>query len=208
MRAFSLIEMMVVVAIIGVVAALAVPSLLPEIHKAQLNGAADGAANMLARARTEAMASRRCTRVVVQDPGATTGRRLAVERLNNFNCESPAAGTRINAGQNLWVEIDWLVPESNNVTYTFAGGDGGQWPTEPGGNELRFRPNGRVFSAGTLDSNPADDLTNDDAVLVVKHSQLASGATVRILVDGNGLICAMPRGVPPPGGPANFSCPN
>lgn len=207
MRAFSLIEAMVVVAIIGVVAALAVPSLLPEIQKAQLDGAASSAANLLARARTEAMASRRCTRVVVQNPGATTGRRLSVQRLNNFDCESPANGTRIDATQNLWIEVDWLIPESANVSFSFAGGDGGRWPAAPG-TELRFRPNGRVYSAGTLDNDPANDLTDDDAVLVVMHSALTLPGTTRVLVDGNGLICALPRGVAPPGGPTNFSCPN
>src|SRR3990172_9997317 len=63
LRAFTLLEMMVVVAILGVFFALAVPVLTPEVHKAQLDGASDVVASFVARARSQAMESKRCTRV-------------------------------------------------------------------------------------------------------------------------------------------------
>lgn len=203
MRAFSLIEVMVSVAIVGIVAALAVPSLLPEIHKAQLEGATESAANVFARARMEAMLAKRCTRIRLVDP-----RTLIAEVLNSFDCESPANNKRVDTSLALWLEIDTLRPESPSVTFTFAVGSGGQLPAHPGG-EVRFRPNGRVYSGDGTASAPTLDLTNDDGIFVVQHTKLSLASTTRkILIDGTGLICALPRGVTPPVvAGTNYRCP-
>jgi Tfp pilus assembly protein FimT len=58
-----LIEVMMVVAIIAIMAAVAVPNLLPEVHKAHVGGGAEVVAAAVARARSEAMVSKRCVRV-------------------------------------------------------------------------------------------------------------------------------------------------
>lgn len=201
-RAFSLIEMMVVVGMLGVLAALAVPTLVPEVHKAQLNGDTEAAANFLARTRAEAMRSKRCTRVLV------TASELTAQRLNSFNCDTATPTQLIDGGAPAFIEIDSLKPEGRGVRYSIAGADGGRVPDQPGGTEIRFRPNGRVFSNDALANTPV--LTNDDAVLVVLHLRLPTGSPGRrkILVEGNGLICALPRGEDPSGASPNFSCPD
>src|SRR5687767_3634267 len=76
-RAFSLIETMIVSSIIMVLAAIAVPQLLPEVQKAHLDGAAEATAAFLARARNEAMLSKRCVRVWVD---STNPRRIVSEK--------------------------------------------------------------------------------------------------------------------------------
>lgn len=196
MRGFSLIEVMVAVAILGVFAALAVPSLLPEVHKAQLNGATEGAAGFLARARAEAMLSKRCVRVrVVAGPPTE----LVMERVNSFDCErdTPIAPF-IDGSVNPFIELARLKPESPSVTYTLA-----VVPADPSG-ELRIRPNGRSFS---IDGGATPTLNNDDAVFDVRHALITAGSdTRRILYNGNGLICATARGQALVGGP-DFSCP-
>ena len=212
---FSLIEVMIAVAILGVIATLAVPQLLPEVFKAQREGAAESAANLLFRARSEAMSSRRCVRVFIETPT-----KLTVERLNSFDCDkAPATSPKI-AGTAVWIPVDSLTSESPNITFSVAAADGGRVGAQtvtgatPGGsggggafdrNEIRFRPNGRLFSNNVTGTTPVPVLNDDDAVLVVKHNSLT--AARKVLVDGNGLICTFAPGVTPPGTAPDFFCP-
>jgi prepilin-type N-terminal cleavage/methylation domain-containing protein len=206
-RAFSLVESMVVVAILGVIAALAVPQLLPRVHMAQLDGATQGAADFLARARTEAMVSKRCVRVRVTLPGgAAAGTTLVAERDNSFDCEANTpAGPFIDGSASAFVQFDTFTAESKKILFSFAVADGGRFPAEPATNELRFRPSGRVFGKNEP-APPTPKLDDDDALLVVKHPLITGTSGFRkILVDSNGLICTFRRGVSPAG--PNFACP-
>ncbi len=72
-KGFSLIEVMVVVAIIAVIAAVAVPNLLPEVHKAHVAGGAEIVAAAVARARGEAMLSKRCSTTTGSVNGVPAG---------------------------------------------------------------------------------------------------------------------------------------
>ncbi len=197
MRAFSLIEAMVAVAILGVFAALAVPSLTPEVFKAQLNGAAESAAGFVAHARAEAMLSKRCVRVRV-DAGPPT--QLVMERVNSFDCESATpAAPFIDGTLNPFIEIARLVPESPAVSFALT-----EDPATPA-NELRIRPNGRSFSN---DGGANPTLNNDDAVFDVTHARLAGAdGRRRILYNGNGLLCLTARGQDLLGASPDFSCP-
>jgi prepilin-type N-terminal cleavage/methylation domain-containing protein len=215
LRAFSLIEVMVVVAILGVVAALAVPNLLPEVHKAQLNGDSEAAANFIARARAEAMYSKRCTRVSiggnpngVVPPANTSGTQLVAERLNSFDCDSNNPTFKIDGGQTIWVQFDFLNTTTSKGLWSFVAADGAVLPSEPGigtSPEIRFRPNGRVFSDGALTNVQGTlqgELNTARAVLVVKHSLLqqdfnATAAQRVIVVQSNGLVCILDRGTAP-----------
>lgn len=216
-RAFSLIEVMVVVAIVGILAALAAPSLLGEVQKAKLQASTDTVAAFLLRAQNEAMVSRRCVRVRVTAPQS-----LVADRLDTFDCDNdPVSASRIStsaapAAGNLFVPVATLNLDTRSVAVTFDGTLGSRVPDEskaatpaPGGtgNEIRFRPNGRVFSSDT-------NLNDDDAILVLRHATLAVGGLgnqQKILVNGHGLLCVLKRGIDPPAaasGAPNFDCPN
>lgn len=204
-RAFSLIEVMVVVSILGVLAALAAPSLLIEVQKATLTSTSDSVASFIVRAQNEAMVSRRCVRVRV----TAGGRELVADRLNTFDCDNdPASASKIDGTANVFVPVAKLKLESSALVVTFDGTDGSVVPDEcdpaPGGagNEIRFRPNGRVFSSDNV-------LTDDDGVLTVRHTTMPAGGDQNrqlVLVNGHGLICVLKRGEALTGAP-DFDCP-
>lgn len=218
LRGFTLLEALVTVAIIGIVAAIALPSMLPEVQKATLEGGAENVASFIARARSEAMTGKRCVRVWIP---STALSEVVAERLNNFDCDNNptalpgGAGLGIDGTSAVWIELARLRLDSKRLTVaitqapnssraaSLAPGSSVGTPAGFTGDEIRFRPNGRVFS------NDAGVFTNDDGIVTVTHGSLASGGTKQILVDGNGLICTMPRGATPPvdGAAPNFKCP-
>ena len=202
--AFSLLEVMVVVAILGVMVALAGPNLLTEVQKTTLSASAEQIAAFLTRAQVEAMVTRRCVRIRQTEPQV-----LVAERLNVFDCDNnPATAPRISSADEFhFLEFSRMVLDSKQVTIIYDNTSGSRIPNEclsaPGGtsHELRFRPNGRVFSND-------GDLTNDDAVLIVSHGTLQDTPnTQKILVNGQGLICVLPRGLDPLGSGTDLSCP-
>jgi prepilin-type N-terminal cleavage/methylation domain-containing protein len=158
-RAFTLLESMVTVAVLGIVAALALPNLTPMIHRLQLSRAGSAVAAFVSQAQTRAMADRRCTRVRV------VAGELVSEVANVFDCgdslnaaETIATATRITgvALDPPWLPIRTLAFE-HNLAVSFAGGT----PVELPG-ELRFRQSGRVWSSdqtvmhyGRICSHPA-----------------------------------------------------
>jgi len=223
LRAFTLLEMMVVVAILGVFFALAVPVLTPEVHKAQLDGASDVVASFVARARSQAMESKRCTRVFLNT--TATPNIIVAERLNNFDCDTAPqtlpGGLGIDGTNQVWIEFArYTMPAPSVTISTF------QQPGEltgacigcvadgavgyPAANrEIRFRPNGRIWTnvtsmAATATCTDCDD----DAVLQVDHIRL--GSFRRILINSNGLICRYQRDAlmsPAAAPPQDYVCP-
>jgi prepilin-type N-terminal cleavage/methylation domain-containing protein len=186
-RAFSLIETMVVVAIVGVVAAIALPSLLPMREHVVLGGSTDLAATAFARARAEAMAQKRCARIRV------AGASALVEVLNRFDCDvDPSSAPAASPGP-LWIEAARFRFDSDVSIDVLRAPEGSPGPGgDPG--ELRFRPNGRVFGQD-------DDLTNDSALYEVSSPV----GFHRLLVQGNGAMCVLKS--PPLDTPAGPECP-
>ena len=198
-RAFSLVEVMVVVAILGVITAIAVPNVLPQVQFAQLQGAAEGYGNFIARVRTEAMVSKRCVRVIIN------GNTLEAWRWNTYDCEvMPDAtltpGPFIDPAAGALILFDKFKPESPNITIVLFDA-----PAEPNnGSEVRFRQNGRVFGK-TEAAPPTPRLTDDDALFRVGHSKLPASNFYHVLIQGNGLVCVFRRGQTPAGPP--YFCP-
>ena len=199
MRAFSLIEMMLVVGILAVLAAIAVPAMGPYVDAAKLEGSAEAVASLVSRAQAEAMAAKRCTRIRLADDHT-----VVAERLNSWDCDVDST-TLILAGSPQWIEFDRLVvtdgvieveldPVPSETTAAALGG------TEV--DQIRFRPSGRLFSADL-------DVTDDDGVLKLSHTHMSGGLadTKKVLVEAQGLVCVLDRGVDPNGASPNFGCP-
>lgn len=81
LRGVTLLEMMVVVAMLGILAALAVPNVQPAVRRAKLRGAAEEIAGFLDDARHRATSQGRCFRVRVV--GSNT---LLMERRSSVDC--------------------------------------------------------------------------------------------------------------------------
>jgi prepilin-type N-terminal cleavage/methylation domain-containing protein len=192
-RAFSLIEAMVTIAIVGIIAALALPSVLPLRASAQLLGNSDLVATTLVRARFEAMAQKRCVRFRAETPTTVT-----LELLNAFDCdEDPGSAPRPDGASPLWVPLltqPVRLEEGVQVTVIEAPASSPGPAGAPG--EIRFRPSGRVFGQDA-------DLTNDSALLEVSSPRGAH----EIFVQGNGLICRLKGAQTPVSGPAGRECP-
>ncbi len=227
MRGFSLIEAMTVVTLLAILAALAVPNLLPEVKKAQLEGAAESVAAFVVAARTDALTSRRCVRVRIDT--ATVPHRLVTEALNTWDCDgatgldndvqTPETAPRIRgsgAGQtNLWLPLRSLALPSRAMALAFGDELGSGLPATgaagslPGSRELRWRPTGRLYSRDRL-------VNNDDVAVRIGHEQLvaavgAEAAAKFVVVESQGLVCVLPRGTRPTrvssASPNNLQCP-
>lgn len=192
MGGFSLLETMVVVAMLGVLAALAVPSVLPEVARARMDGAADGMAALVARARMEAVTSRRCVRFRLDGD-----RTAIVERRNAFECDAAAGVRAIDADRGAWIEVTKLVVRDHDLRVALSPA-----PSESGPDavaaEMRFRPTGRLYSRD-------QDVQDDDAVVVVTN--VASGDFKKVLVEAHGLVCTLDRNTDPLGAGNDLRCP-
>jgi type II secretory pathway pseudopilin PulG len=199
----TLLETMVVIALLGVLVAIASPDLVRQLHKARVNAAAEQLAGLVDAARSEAMASKRCARVYV----AGAGTRIVIERLNSFDCDqSPETAFRIDgrpvAPNTTWTLVkEELVDGWENVLASIEVVPTELIGTPPGAGavvaEVRFRPNGRVWGQNS-------NLDDDDAILAIRHRRLAE--VKRVLVEGNGLLCVLRRNEEAPGGP-DYTCP-
>lgn len=192
-RAFSLLEMMVVVAILGIIAAVTVPNLQPAIQIAAVQAAGHAVGGFVTQARLSAMSERRCTRVRILT--ATNPPVLVSERLNSFDCDNETTAPQILSTGGLWIETGRLRLERNPLVLSLSTA-----PSDTPG-EIRFRPSGRTWSND-------GDLTDDDAVITVTYPQLTVTSNfVRTVVDGPGPVCTLPRGVNPIGSANTLSCP-
>ncbi len=193
-RAFSLLEVMVTISLLMIVAAIAVPSLLPQVQLAQLATSVDAVAAFAAAARDEAMLARRCTRIRMVAVDV-----LVVEMANSLSCEETedaavVAARRLEPTKPAWIEIRRLKLESPRLDASFL--------VTPAplsmSPQLRFRPTGRVW---TNDVRVQDD----NVAIVLLHPVL--NQTRHVVVMNNGFICT-----PPPvtisnaTAPASYSC--
>lgn len=175
--AFSLLETMVVVAILSVVAAVALPDLLPVVKTHRLAGALHSTAGFVARARQEAMSRRRCVRVRLDD-----SRTLVMEMLNSYDCDAPDNTVRIDPTSSLYVELAKLRHEGD-LSIAFSRVPTAQPAGEPA--QLRFRPSGRLWAIdGTGLVAPAAD---SGVFVVTTTGQPARG----VIVESQGLICTL-----------------
>lgn len=189
LRGASLVEMMVVVAILAILAAMAAPGFLPTIKKARLDGEAGGLAGFLEGVRQRAISDGRCYRVRIAG-FAATGKSIVAEQRVSGDCVNL---TKDGGSATGWTQKVSLIGEPG-TTFAMALTDLTYNPTvapdSEGGPELVFRPNG--WLRGNDDNNP-----NDRGRFVVKQNQLP-GTVETVNVGPTGRICVVIHGAAPP----------
>ena len=202
-RGFTLLEMVVVVAVLAVIAALSIPNLLPVLHIQQLESSGNTVAAFVGRARAEALARRRCVRVRL--PSANV---IVSEVLNSYDCEAPTAAIPellIDSAKPLYVELARIeLPAS--ITAAFASTlpvnvPSGEKPAgEP--DQIRFRGTGRLWSNDAVLTGD-----NDENAIILTHARVVAGNTKAVLVESPGTICLYKRGQALVGVAGNYTCP-
>ncbi len=167
-RGFTLLEMMVVVGLLGLLAAIAVPDLTPAIHNARLRAAGDDVVSILERARRSARAEGRCYRVRV-DGGA-----LVMDRRTHADCFT----TSLLSGD--WEQVATSGVPINGVSYDIE-----TLPIDAPieARQIIFRPNGRLRGDGDLD-------VEDDGARVYITSERMGPVGMDIAITSFGRLCA------------------
>ncbi len=170
-RGVTLIEVMIVVAIIGIVAAIATPNLQPVLQNQKLVAAGEEVAALVERARRKAYNEGRCYRVRV------SGDNLVLQRKggnNGANCKGDAGGFDISS--HTWeAAIATVRPETGAISFGID--------TNYGQDEIIFRPSSRLRGDG-------DHVSDDRAQVTAEHALLGKGIAFRVTPVGR--ICRVP----------------
>jgi prepilin-type N-terminal cleavage/methylation domain-containing protein len=126
--AFTLLEVMIVVAILGILASLATPNLIGVIHTAELGATTDNVMGFLTEARTLAFADRRCVQVVASDKAPGVQQQLLARVINTHDCDGDAGGFQTQSvtsaprlqGAQLWRVTDKLILDNPRVRVLFG----------------------------------------------------------------------------------------
>ena len=172
-RGVTLLELLVVSALLGIATAVAVPNLMPTLARVRHHGAAASAASFVDAARRRAVAEGRCYRVRKE------GTALVAERRTSGDCVHLASSTTA------WARVATLAAESG-TSYVLAG----QSLTVPAGltaaqedaHRVVFRPNGRLWGDGDL------EVVDDGARVLIQSAHLP-GESRAVVVTALGRIC-------------------
>jgi type IV fimbrial biogenesis protein FimT len=176
-RGFTLIELMVVVAVVGVILTLAVPSFLDYLLAQRLRGVHAQLVTDMQFARSEAVSRNTLLRVNIRSNDALTCYTLYTSRFNSRRCDCTlGAGSACTAGETVEVKTE-SVPRSRRVTFQIPEG----------------QPNAFAFDpiTGGLISIPQD---NPSAPLdsVAVSTAIDTARTLQVVVSRTGrpTVCA------------------
>lgn len=172
---FTLIEAMVVVAIIGILAALAAPAFVKMVERNRLKGAAEALYNDLQLARTEAIKRNRDVKVTFSATGPTTSWCYGTQEVGDCDCGPSVAVTDPAACQ-----LDGIFKITRSTDYP-----GVSMTVGFAGTGINQRTTGFNPRQGTARTGPAGAPENGSVTLTLNADTLQ----VRVSQLGRVLIC-------------------
>jgi prepilin-type N-terminal cleavage/methylation domain-containing protein len=172
-KGVTLLEMMVVVAIIGIVAAIAVPNLNPVIQEMRLGAAASETAALVDRARRLALNEGRCHMLIM------SGNNIVIRRRDTPNCGHTGFGAS-NGNVDLDATNGWEAGDSGKLIPP----DGISFEIEETSgvaDTIIFRTSGRVVGDGDM------RIDEDGGRILIFYPSL--NKHMEVLVTSNGRTC-------------------
>jgi prepilin-type N-terminal cleavage/methylation domain-containing protein len=185
LRGTSLIEMLIVVSLLGIIAALATPAMQPTVAEFRVFSSTTAVASFIDDARRRAVAEGRCTRVRL------TGGRLVTERRTGTDC--------VNLGTEGWTSAEITLGLEGPVRLT---ADALTVPASVTRDDhlIVFRPNGRLYGDGDLDT------TDDGARIELKETAAQDHRAVVITAQGRVCMRNYGRTLPAIGDAGAVTC--
>ncbi|MEW5852214.1 MAG: prepilin-type N-terminal cleavage/methylation domain-containing protein [Myxococcota bacterium] len=198
-RGFTLLELTIVMALVGIVVAFAVPSLSGGGKRSVLLSTAEEIGARIAGARELAIARNRCVLVHVH----TTQKRnlevaiLKTDDTSTVDCEKAAAQGAQSIGIN-WDGAQTLLSEVKELDLELPVAKHMEMSVTVSNSQpvLVFRPNGWV-RGNNYGTSTSTSISDDDWTLTLTDKTLTQGKNVFVTVKPWGLVCVNQNGVCP-----------
>lgn len=150
-RGFSMMELLISIAILAIVAAIAVPMVLSSVEKYEVEASAHNVAQMLLRARTEAVKTHRRVSTIFVAPSGSNGTVFGIDLNGDGTLQQTEPQTMLASGVSFWQNDSAVVPATTNLPSDYSS------PAAPSAFAVTFSPEGTVVvnSGGTWQLAPS-----------------------------------------------------